>query len=81
MTTISGGRAPGAEPRDLPVRLSRGAHPIGLVAPGVTRRSRPELPVAAGLHPSRRSSRLVAPHREERCPARPRPAYLEFTHS
>jgi hypothetical protein len=51
MTTISGGSALGAEPRALPVRPSRGAHPIGLVAPGVIHRSAPELPVAVGLHP------------------------------
>ena len=78
MTTIRGGSALGMEPRVLPVRLSRGAHPIGLVALGVTRRSRPELPVVVGLHPGRRPSRPVAPHREERCPARPRHTHLEF---
>ena len=80
MTTIRGGSALGVEQRDLPVRLSRGAHPIGLVVPGVTRRYRPELPVAVGLHPGRRPSRPVAPHREERCPARPRHTHLEITH-
>ena len=53
MTTIRGGSTLGAKPSDLPVRLSRGAYPIGLVASGVTRRSQPELPVAAGLHPGR----------------------------
>jgi hypothetical protein len=81
MTTIRGGSALGVEPRVLPVRLSRGAHPTGLVAPGVTRRSRPELPVATGLHPGRRPSRPVAPHREERCPARSRHIHLEFIRS
>ena len=81
MTTIRSGSSPGGEPGELPVRLSRGAHPTGLVAPGVTHRSRPELPVAAGLHPGRRPSRPVAPHREERCPARPRHTYLEITRS
>lgn len=77
MTTIRGGSTLGVEPNGLPVRLSRGAHPIGLVAPGVTRRYRPELPVAVGLYPGRRPSRPVAPHREERCPARPRHTHLE----
>jgi hypothetical protein len=81
MTTIRGGSALGAAPGDLPVRLSRGAHPVGLVAPGVTRRSRPELPVAADLHPVRRPSRPVAPHREERCPAPLRHTHLETTRS
>ena len=81
MTTIRSGSSPGGEPRELPVRLSRGAHPTGLVAPGVTRRSRPELPVAAGLHPGRRPSRPVAPHREERCPALPSHALLEISRS
>jgi len=78
MTTIRGGSALGVEPRDIPVRLSPGAYPTGLVPPGVTRRSRRELPVAAGLHPSRRPSRLVAPHREERCPAQPISARMEI---
>jgi hypothetical protein len=81
MTTIRGGSALGIAPGDPPVRLSRGAHPVGLVAPGVTRRSRPELPVAADLHPVRRPSRPVAPHREERCPAPPRHTHLETTRS
>ena len=81
MTTIRGGSTLGAAPEDLPVRLSRGAHPVGLVAPGVTRRSRPELPVAADLHPVRRPSRPVAPHREERCPAMPVRARLEISRS
>jgi hypothetical protein len=81
MTTIRGGSVLGVQPRNLPVRLSRGAYPTGLVAPGVTRRSRPELPVAAGLHPGRRPSRPVAPHREERCPAPPSPARLEISRS
>ena len=44
MTTIRGGSALGVKPRDLPARLSRGAHPIGLVVPGVTRRSGPNFP-------------------------------------
>jgi hypothetical protein len=77
MTTIRGGSILGVAPSDLPARLLRGAYPIGFVVPGVTRRSRPELPVAAGLHPGRRPSRPVAPHREERCPARPRRTHLE----
>jgi hypothetical protein len=77
MTTIRDGSTLGV----VPVRLSRGAHPIGLVAPGVTRRSRLELPVAVGLHPGRRPSRPVAPHREERCPARPRHIHLEIIRS
>lgn len=81
MTTISGGSVLGVAPRDLPVRLPGGAHPIGLVGPGVTRRSRPELPVAVGLHPGWRPSRPVAPHREERCPARLRRMQLEITRS
>ena len=82
MTTIRGGSTLGAAPEDLPVRLSRGAHPVGLVAPGVTRRrSRPELSVAADLHPGRRPSRQVAPHREERCPAPLRHTHLETTRS
>jgi hypothetical protein len=81
MTTIRGGSALGMKLRDLPVRLSRGADPIGLVAPGVTRRSRRELPVAVGLHPGRRPSRPVAPHREERCPALPPHALLEISRS
>ena len=81
MTTIRGGSALGAAPEDLPVRLSRGAHPIGLAAPGVTRRSRPELSVAADLHPGWRPSRPEAPHREERCPAPLRHTHLETTHS
>ena len=68
MTTIRGGSALGVEPSGLPVRLSCGASPIGLGASGATRRSRPELPVAAGRHRGRRPSRPVAPHREERCP-------------
>ena len=79
MTTMGGGIL-GVEPSTLPVCLSRGAHPIGLVAPGVTRRSRPELS-AAGLHPGRRPSRPVAPHREERCPAPLRHTRLETTRS
>jgi hypothetical protein len=79
MTIIRGGSALGVKLRDLPVRLSRGANPIGLVAPGVTRRSRRELPV--GLHPGRRPSRPVAPHREERCPALPLHALLEISRS
>ena len=78
MTTIRGGSTHGVVPRDLPVRLSRGAYPVGLVAPGVTRRSRPEPPAAVGLHPGRRLSRPVAPHREERCPQR---AHSEITRS
>lgn len=61
MTTIRGGSAPGIAQGDLPVRLSRGAHPTGLAASGVTRRPRPKLPVAADRHPGRRPSRLVAP--------------------
>jgi hypothetical protein len=81
MTTIRGGSTLGVEPRDLPVRRSRGAHPIGLVAPGVIRRSRPELPVAVGLHPGLRPSRPVAPHREERCPAPPSHVHLETIRS
>ena len=81
MTTIRGGSAPGIAQGDLPVRLSRGAHPIGLVAPGVTRRSRPELSAAAGLHPGRRPSRPVATHREERWPAPLRHTRLETTRS
>ena len=81
MTTIRGRGALGAEPRDLPVRLSRGAYPIGLAAAGETRRSWPELPAVTGLHPGRRPSRQVAPHREERCPARPRHTQLEITSS
>jgi hypothetical protein len=81
MTTIRGGSALGVEPRYLPVCLSRGAHPIGLVPPGVTRRSRPELPVAVGLHPGRWPSRPVSPHREERCPARSRRTHLETNRS
>jgi len=81
MTIIRGGSALGIEPRFLPVCLSRGAHPIGLVAPGVTRRSRPELPVAIDHHPGRRPSRLVSPHREERCPARSRHTHLEIIRS
>lgn len=60
MTTMGGGIL-GVEPSTLPVCLSRGAHPTGLAAPGVTRRPRPELPVAADRHPGRRPSRLVAP--------------------
>jgi hypothetical protein len=78
MTTIRGRSVLGAEPRDLPVRLCRGAYPVGLVASGVTRRSRPEPPVAVGLHPGRWLSRPVAPYREERCPPR---AHLEITRS
>jgi hypothetical protein len=70
MTTIRGGSSRGVKPDDLPVRLSRGAYPIGLVAPGVTRRPGREPTVAVGLQPGRRPSRLVAPHREERCLAR-----------
>jgi hypothetical protein len=81
MTTIRGGSALGVEPRDLPVRLSPGAYPTGLVAAGVTRRSRPELPIAAGLHPGRRPSHPVAPHREERCPAQPISARMEIFRS
>jgi hypothetical protein len=81
MTTIRGGRVLGMQPGNLRVRLSRGAYPTGLVAPGVTRRYRPELPVAAGLHPGRRPSRPVAPHREERCPAPPSHARLEISRS
>jgi len=82
MTTIGGRSAIlGVEPRGLPVRLPRGAYPIGLVVSGVTRRSRPELPVAADLHPGRRPLRPVAPHREERCLARPRHTHLETTRS
>jgi hypothetical protein len=81
MTTIRGGSALGAEPRDLSFRLFRGANPIGLVAADVTRRSQPELPVAVGLHPGPRPSRPVAPHREELCPAWPRHTHLEITRS
>ena len=81
MTTIRGGSVLGVTPNSLPDRLSRGAHPIGLVVSGVTRRSRPELPVADGRYPGRRPSRPVAPHREERCPAWPRHAHLETTRS
>jgi hypothetical protein len=81
MTTTRGGSVCGVEPRGLPVRLSRGAYPIGLVAPGVTRRSRHELPVTGGRYPGRRPSRPVAPHREERCPAPPIDARLEISRS
>jgi hypothetical protein len=81
MTTIRDGSALGTEPRGLPVRLSRGAHPIGLVASGVIRRARHELPVAVGRHPGRRPPRPVAPHREERCPAMPTRASLEISSS
>jgi hypothetical protein len=81
MTTIRGGSVLGVQPRDLPTRLSRGAHPIGPAVPGVTRRSRPELPAAAGRHPGRRPSRPVAPHREEQCPARPHRTHLETMRS
>jgi hypothetical protein len=69
MTTISGRSALGAEAAGLPaIRLSRGAHPISLLAPGVTRQTLDELPVAVGLHPGRRLPRPVAPYREEPCP-------------
>jgi hypothetical protein len=78
MTTIRGRIVLGVKPRDLPVRLSRGAYPIGLVAVGVTRRSHRELPVVADLHLGRRPSRPVAPYREERCPARPHRTQLEI---
>lgn len=55
MTTISGRRVLGAGPAGLPTtRLSRGAHPIGLLAPGATRRGLDELPVAVGRYPGRR---------------------------
>jgi len=81
MTTIRGGSALGVEPGNLPIRLSRGANPIGLVATGVIRRSRPELPVTVGRHPGRRPSRPVAPHREERCPAWLRHTHLEIIRS
>jgi hypothetical protein len=75
MTTIRADSALGMEPRDLAFRLFRGADPLGLVATGVTRRSQPEFPVVAGLHPGPRPSRPVAPHREELCPA-----WLRHTH-
>jgi len=81
MTTIRGRSALGAEPRGLPVRLSRGAHPIGLVASGVIRRTLHELPAAVGPHPGRRPPRPVAPHREERCPAMPVRALSEISRS
>jgi hypothetical protein len=81
MTTIRGGSALGVEPGNLPIHLSRGANPSGLVATGVIRRSRPELPVTAGRHPGRRPSRPVAPHREERCPAWLRHTHLEIIRS
>jgi len=81
MTTIRGGSVIGVKPGDLPVRLSRGAHPVDLVVPGATRRSRPERPAAADRHPGRRPSRPVAPHREEQCPARPRRTHLETMRS
>ena len=81
MTTIRDRSVLGAEPKRLLVRLSRGVHPIGLVTSGVIRRAVDEPPVAAGPHPGRWPSRPVAPHREERCPARPRHIHLEFIRS
>lgn len=57
MTTIRDGRALGEEPRGLPVSLSRGVHPISLVAPGVIRRAPHELPVAVSPYPGRRPPR------------------------
>jgi hypothetical protein len=72
MTTISGRSALGAETAGLPtIRSSRGAHPIGLLAPGVTRLALDELPVAASLHPGRRPPCPVAPYREDPCPLMP----------
>ncbi len=81
MTTIRGGNALGVEPGDLPVHLSRGAHPFGLAASDVTRRALHELPAAVALHPGRRPSRPVAPYREERCPAMPTHALSGITRS
>ena len=70
MTTFRGGSSRGVKPDDLLVRLSRGAYPIGLVAPGVTRRPVREPTVAVSRQPGRQPSRPAAPHREERCLAR-----------
>jgi hypothetical protein len=72
MTTISGPSVFSAEAAGLPtIRSSRGAHPIGLLAPGVTRPALDELPVAVSPHPGRRPPCPVAPYREDPCPLMP----------
>jgi hypothetical protein len=79
MTTISGRGVLGTGTAGLPtIRWSRGAHPIGLLALGVTRQAPDELPVAVGLHPGRRPPRPIAPYREEPCPQMP--VYARLAH-
>ena len=80
MTIIKGGTVLRLMPSDLLICPSCGAVPVDLAASGATRRSRPEPPVTASLHPGRRFSRPVAPHREEQCSPRPRHVHLETTH-
>jgi hypothetical protein len=81
MTTIRDRSTPDAEPRGLLVNVSGDVRPFGLVASGVIRRVRHELPVAVGPHLAGRPPRPVAPYREERCPATPNYARLEMSRS
>jgi hypothetical protein len=69
MTTIRDCRAVSAEPRVRLADLSRARYPLGPAMSGAIRRTRGEVPIAARLHHGRWRMPLVAPYREERCPA------------